>query len=158
VRITATKLTRAVRRPRLTPAGLVWLYVAALSALALAAFLGLAHGRAAIATPEVPWWGVALGFLVAEACVVHLQFQRSAHSFSLADIPFVFALVFASGDSFVLGALVGTAIVFVVRRLALGLLKQHPSTASVACKRLTAGLDTAFLEEVLLAGGNSEKE
>jgi predicted transposase YbfD/YdcC len=45
-----------------------------------------------------------------------------------------------------------------VRRLALGLLKQHPSTASVACKRLTAGLDTAFLEEVLLAGGNSEKE
>jgi predicted transposase YbfD/YdcC len=44
-----------------------------------------------------------------------------------------------------------------IRRLALGLLKQHPSTASVACKRLTAGLDTAFLEEVLLPGGNSAK-
>src|SRR5438477_133108 len=82
--------------------------VPALSALALAVFLGLAHGRAPIASPEVPWWAVALGFLVAEACVVHLQFQRSAHSFSLADIPFVFALVFASGDAFVLGALIGT--------------------------------------------------
>jgi diguanylate cyclase (GGDEF)-like protein len=96
----------------------VWLYVAALSALALAAFLGLAHGRTPIASPEVPWWGVALGFVVAEACVVHLQFQRSAHSFSLADIPFVFALVFASGEAFVLGALIGTAIVYAARRLA----------------------------------------
>jgi predicted transposase YbfD/YdcC len=44
-----------------------------------------------------------------------------------------------------------------VRRLALGLLKQHPSKASLACKRLSAGLNTAFLEEVLLAGCNSEK-
>src|SRR5690349_3027950 len=109
---------RAVRRPRLFSAGLVWLYVAALSALALAAFLGLAHGRTAIASPEVPWWAVALGFVAAEACVVHLQFQRSAHSFSLADIPFVFALVFASCDASVLGALVGTAIIYAVRRLA----------------------------------------
>jgi diguanylate cyclase (GGDEF)-like protein len=96
----------------------VWLYVAALVALAVAAFAGLAHGRPALAHPHVPWWAVAAGFLAAEACVVHLQFQRSAHSFSLADIPFVFALVFASGDNFVIGALVGTAIVHAARRLA----------------------------------------
>jgi predicted transposase YbfD/YdcC len=37
-----------------------------------------------------------------------------------------------------------------VRRLALSLLKQHPSKQSIACKRLNAALDTAFLEEVLL--------
>jgi diguanylate cyclase (GGDEF)-like protein len=96
----------------------VWLYVAALSSLALAAFLGLAHRQAAVSTPHVPWWAVAIGFAVAEACVVHLQFQRSAHSFSLADIPFVFGLVFASGDSFLLGALIGTALVYAARRLA----------------------------------------
>lgn len=41
-----------------------------------------------------------------------------------------------------------------VRRLALSLLKQHRSKQSIACKRLNAALDTAFLEEVLL--GNSK--
>ena len=39
-----------------------------------------------------------------------------------------------------------------VRRLALSLLKRHPSKASMACKRLSAALDTAFLEEILTAG------
>jgi len=36
-----------------------------------------------------------------------------------------------------------------VRRLALSLLKQHPDSRSIACKRLLAALDPAFLEEVL---------
>jgi predicted transposase YbfD/YdcC len=36
-----------------------------------------------------------------------------------------------------------------VRRLALSLLKQHPAKLSIACKRLRAALDPAFLEEVL---------
>jgi predicted transposase YbfD/YdcC len=44
-----------------------------------------------------------------------------------------------------------------VRRLALGLLKQHPNTRSIACKRLLAALDPAFLEEVLRGAGNSGK-
>ena len=41
-----------------------------------------------------------------------------------------------------------------VRRLALSLLKRHPSKASMACKRLSAALDTAFLEEILTADRN----
>jgi predicted transposase YbfD/YdcC len=40
-----------------------------------------------------------------------------------------------------------------VRRLALSLLKQHPEKRSIACKRLHAALDPAFLEEVLRVGG-----
>lgn len=44
-----------------------------------------------------------------------------------------------------------------VRRLALSLLKQHPEQRSVACKRLRAALDPAFLEEVLRAGDSSGK-
>jgi predicted transposase YbfD/YdcC len=44
-----------------------------------------------------------------------------------------------------------------VRRLALGLLKQHPAKKSLACKRLEAALDTDFLEEILRVGGNLEK-
>jgi predicted transposase YbfD/YdcC len=44
-----------------------------------------------------------------------------------------------------------------VRRLALGLLKQHPAKKSVACKRLEAALDTDFLEEILRVGCKLEK-
>jgi predicted transposase YbfD/YdcC len=40
-----------------------------------------------------------------------------------------------------------------LRRLALSLLKQHADQRSIACKRLAAALNTAFLEEVVCAGG-----
>ena len=48
----------------------------------------------------------------------------------------------------------GAANLALVRRLALGLLKQHPDKASIACKRLSAALDPAFLEEILSANRN----
>src|SRR6478736_3683404 len=96
----------------------VWLYVIALALLAAGAWALFTHGTPAHATPLLPWWAVALGFAFAEVCVVHVRFRRSAHSFSLADLPFVFGLVFASGDAFVIGALVGTGIVWgLIRRL-----------------------------------------
>jgi predicted transposase YbfD/YdcC len=41
-----------------------------------------------------------------------------------------------------------------MRRLALSLLKQHPDKRSLACKRLLAALDPAFLEEVLRGDSN----
>ena len=39
-----------------------------------------------------------------------------------------------------------------VRRLALVLLKRHPSKASIPCKRLTAAMNPDFLEEILQSG------
>src|SRR5919112_415575 len=96
----------------------VWLYVVALAVLAAGAWVLVTHGEEPHADPHLPWWAVALGFAFAEVCVVHVRFRRSAHSFSLADLPFVFGLVFASGDAFVVGALVGTGIVWgLIRRL-----------------------------------------
>jgi predicted transposase YbfD/YdcC len=44
-----------------------------------------------------------------------------------------------------------------VRRLALALLKRHPSKESMACKRLAAAYDTDFLEEILQHSCNLEK-
>jgi predicted transposase YbfD/YdcC len=41
-----------------------------------------------------------------------------------------------------------------LRRLALPLLKRHPSKRSIACKRLAAALDTTFLEEILTGNMN----
>jgi predicted transposase YbfD/YdcC len=44
-----------------------------------------------------------------------------------------------------------------VRRLAVALLKRHPSKASMKCKRLAAAYNTDFLEEILQPGDNLEK-
>ncbi len=44
-----------------------------------------------------------------------------------------------------------------LRKLALMLLKRHPSKQSYACKQVNAALSTEFLEEVLLASANSRK-
>jgi predicted transposase YbfD/YdcC len=44
-----------------------------------------------------------------------------------------------------------------LRKLALMMLKRHPSKQSMACKQLSAALNPEFLEEVLLANGNSDK-
>jgi diguanylate cyclase (GGDEF)-like protein len=106
------------RKKVLSREAFVWVYVSALAGLAALAWVLLTHGDAPHADPHLPWWAVALGFAFAEICVVHVRFRRSAHSFSLADLPFVFGLVFASGDAFVVGALVGTGIVWgLIRRL-----------------------------------------
>ena len=66
--------------------------------VAAGAWALVTHGTRPHAEPHLPWWAVALGFACAEICVVHVRFRRSAHSFSLADLPFVFGLVFATGD------------------------------------------------------------
>jgi hypothetical protein len=44
-----------------------------------------------------------------------------------------------------------------LRRLALGLLKRHPTKKSIARKRFAAALNPAFLEEILQGAGNSDK-
>ena len=105
-------------RARFSPVAAVSLYGLLLGALAAAFFLTSVDDVEPLADPVLPWWAIAAGFVAAEACVVHLEFRRSAHSFSLADIPFVFGLVFASGTDFLAGALLGTGLIYAARRLA----------------------------------------
>src|SRR3954447_1008407 len=65
---------------------------------------------------HIPWWGLALGFLAAERCVVHLHFRRSAHSFSLGDLPLVFGLLFAAPMDLVIAGLIGPVVVLLFDR------------------------------------------
>ncbi len=115
---TTGQMEESSRKSVVSREAFVWVYVVALASLAALAWFFITHGDTPHADPHLPWWAVALGFAFAEICVVHVRFRRSAHSFSLADLPFVFGLVFASGDAFVVGALVGTGIVWgLIRRL-----------------------------------------
>jgi diguanylate cyclase (GGDEF)-like protein len=156
VRTVEVSPKRRIRLP--SRALLVWAYVVALAVLAGAAWLLLTHGEEPHSSPHLPWWAVAAGFACAEICVVHVRFRRSAHSFSLADVPFVFGLVFATGNDFVLGALLGTGIVWgIVRRLEFVKLAfnlaQLALAASVAAAvlRLIAG-DASALEPTTWVG------
>ena len=74
-------------------------------------------GDGALADPGLPWWLLAAFIAVAERWPVHLEFRRSAHSFSMTDIPLVLGLVFATPAQMLLGVLAGTAIAMGLRRM-----------------------------------------
>ena len=89
----------SVLRRWLASSRLIWLMNLLLAATAVVLFLGPVDWPDALFSPHLPWWSLAIGFLIAERCVVHLHFKRSAHSFSLGDIPLVFGLLFASAHA-----------------------------------------------------------
>ena len=94
----------------------VWWLNLAIWAAAIALFAGPVAGLPPLHEPHVAWWWLALGFLVGERCVVHLEFSRNAHSFSLGDVPLVFGLVLASGGDLVIAAVVGPALTLLLDR------------------------------------------
>jgi diguanylate cyclase (GGDEF)-like protein len=69
-----------------------------------------------ISSVQVPFWALLIGFAAAERFVVHVHFRRSAHSMSLGEIPFVFALVFAGGSAAILAGALGRLLVLAVHR------------------------------------------
>ncbi len=93
----------------------VWWLNALIAAVALALFYWPANDFDAL-YGNLPWWVLALGFFLGERLVVHVHFRRSAHSFSLGDVPLVFGLLFASSADLVVGALVGTAVTLMLDR------------------------------------------
>jgi len=107
---------QALRRLR-KPHPVWWLNLVVMAA-AVALYAGPVHNLPPLDKPHIPWWLVAIAFAIAERGVVHVHFRRGAHSFSLADIPLVFALIFTSAHGVVLGCLVGsTSMLLLDRRL-----------------------------------------
>jgi len=94
----------------------VWWLNLAIWAAAIALFAGPVGDLPPLHEPHIAWWWLALGFLIGERCVVHLEFSRNAHSFSLGDVPLVFGLVLASGSDLVIAAVVGPALTLLLDR------------------------------------------
>jgi diguanylate cyclase (GGDEF)-like protein len=107
---------KPVLRRWLASEGPIWVLNFLLAAAAAALFFGATDWPEAPLESYLSWWSLAIAFLVAERCVVHLHFKRSAHSFSLGDIPLVFGLLFASAHDLILGTLIGTSLVLVLDR------------------------------------------
>jgi diguanylate cyclase (GGDEF)-like protein len=94
----------------------VWWLNGLLVATATTLFFVLAKGLPPLADPHLSWWMLAPVFVVAERCVVHLHFRRSAHSFSLGDVPLVFGLIFAGANDLMAAVLAGTAVTLLLDR------------------------------------------
>jgi diguanylate cyclase (GGDEF)-like protein len=127
----------------------VWLLNGGLAVAAAATYLLLIRPLPALDSPLMPpWWLVALGFATAEVLVVHLQFRRDTHSFSISEIPLVFGLFFLPPDQLILALLVGSAgaLVFHRNQPAIKLafnLATLPLTASLAVMLFRAVLGGA---------------
>ena len=65
---------------------------------------------------QIPWWVLVPLFCAAEIFVVHIQFRRDAHSFSLSELPLIAGLFFASPLTVVLTNIAGTAAALVLHR------------------------------------------
>ena len=97
--------------------GRVWVLNGALALAAVGLFFGGVLGRPAISAPfAVPWWMLAALFYLAEVFVVHIQFQRDAHSVSLGEIPLLLGLFFAAPAALVLAQVVGDGLALAVHR------------------------------------------
>lgn len=94
----------------------IWMLTAVI-ALAAAAMASWVSGFPALESPfRVPWWALAIGFFAAELAVVHTQFNRDAHSFSMSEVPLVIALFASSPLELIVGQVIGSAIVLAVHR------------------------------------------
>jgi diguanylate cyclase (GGDEF)-like protein len=95
----------------------IWTLSAALIAAAGVLFVaGAAGERPIIGSMRLPFWALLLAFVAAERFVVHFHFRRSAHSMSLAEIPLVFALIFAGGQDVIIAGALGRVIVLALHR------------------------------------------
>jgi diguanylate cyclase (GGDEF)-like protein len=101
----------------LTGAGRVWVLTAAIAAATIALYVGVVIHTAPLATPiRLSWWMLAGLFYLTEIYVVHLEFRRDAHSFSLSEIPLVLGLFFATPSHFVIAQLLGAVVALGIAR------------------------------------------
>jgi diguanylate cyclase (GGDEF)-like protein len=95
----------------------VWALTVLLSGIALVlASIELPAGQLAQAPVVLPWWALAGLFYLTESKVVHLHIGRSAHSFSMSEIPVVYGIFFFTPAEFIVARLLGAGLALVISR------------------------------------------
>ena len=125
----------------------VWLFTLLLTAATVALALVVVPAAAPVTPPvTIPIWLLGAGFYLAEAKVIHLHIGRSAHSFSMSEIPLVAGLFLVSPPAFIVARVVGSGLALVFNRhqrsvkLAFNLAQfSLASVVSVALVHIAAG-------------------
>src|SRR6266571_973235 len=93
------------------------LLLAAIATMAVGVYTATLAGLSApTGDLHLPWWTLALVFLLAEARVVHLHYRTEAHSLSLSELGLVLGLFFVSPSGLLLAQLCGAGVAVVVLR------------------------------------------
>src|SRR5690242_237566 len=95
----------------------VWWFNGVIALVAGLLYFGVVRHYGPIHAPEIPWYALAIAILVTERWPVAFEFRHSSHSFSLTDVPFTLALVFASGAHGFVAIVTGALIALSLRRL-----------------------------------------
>ena len=119
----------------------VWLLTAAMAAASVVLFVFFVEGAPRLEGAEihVSWWMLALLFCLVEIFVIHLQFRRDAHSFSLSEIPLVLGFFLAAPWEVVVGQLVGASVALALHR------RQGPLKLSFNLAHFALGTSAATL-------------
>ncbi len=96
----------------------VWVLALAMAATATTVWwVVLRERQAPFAAGSVPWvLVVAVLFYVAETAVIHLHIGRSAHSFSMSEVPLILGLFFLDPVAFLVARFVGAGLALVISR------------------------------------------
>ena len=95
----------------------VWAFTAVLALVGTALYaVGVRRVARLDAPLSIDWWLVALAYAVAEVLVVHLQFRRDTHSFSLSEIPLLIGLFFLQPAELLLAMLIGSGAALAIHR------------------------------------------
>jgi diguanylate cyclase (GGDEF)-like protein len=95
----------------------VWVFNLVLATVAAGLFLIGIRGLPALDAPiAIEWWHLAIAYGLAEILVVHLQFRRDTHSFSLSEIPLLIGLFFVPPDQLLLALLAGSGAALTLHR------------------------------------------
>ncbi len=104
------------RRISLSGVHKVWLLAAAIMLSAVALFDVVGGGAGLDAPVRIPLAGLIAAFYLAELAVVHLEFGRQAHSFSMSEFALVLGLFFASPGDVIVANVVGNVLVLAIHR------------------------------------------
>jgi signal transduction histidine kinase len=95
----------------------VWALNVALGGAAAWLFVAFAsHLRAPAYGVDLPGWALAALFFATEMCVVHFEFKREAHTFSLGEVALVFGLFFVDVPSLLMARILGSGAALVLHR------------------------------------------
>jgi diguanylate cyclase (GGDEF)-like protein len=115
------------------------MFIAVLAAAAVAVLhSGVQESGQGQWNSPLEWLVLAVGFAVAEACVVHVNVGRHAHSFALADMPLVAGLLLLAPLPLVTARLAGALVALVVVR------RQPPVKVAFNLAQLALGLAAAL--------------
>ncbi len=106
--------TQSVRRTH-NPLRAGWLFTGLLATLTPAVWLAVPQAEIKVGF-QLSWWFVALIWFAAESLVIHLEYRKDAHSFSMGEIALVVALFSAGPSATLAGVVVGSAAALVFSR------------------------------------------